>query len=232
MKPKWDSEKELAKVIVDYLKGEGWTMYPELCGIDIIATKENTDSPNGIKVIGIECKKHFNLRVLSQAYEKRRFVDQMYVGVSDGWKNDEHFGCKIARTFGYGVFFVKKMHDYRNRCFTYSLKEVVEPETCNRTRFDVDKLFDPRAENYAEAGQAGGKCWSEFRKTAYTLTDYVTVNPGKSLKDVVAAIEHHYANSTSARSSLKKLIESNVIKGVRLENDLLFPSDQPNNNKS
>ena len=47
---KWDNEKELAKVVVEHLRDTGWTVYPELCDIDIVATKLNPNSPNNILI--------------------------------------------------------------------------------------------------------------------------------------------------------------------------------------
>ena len=47
--------------------------------------------------------------MLAQAYNKRDFVDEMFVAVSSGWKNHEHFGCFVAKTLGFGVYFVSEL---------------------------------------------------------------------------------------------------------------------------
>ncbi len=225
MKPTWNNEKELAKAIVDHLKDQGWTVYPELCDIDIIATKHDHLSPNQLKVIGIECKKHFNLTVLAQAHNKRRYVDEMYVGVTQGWKHNESFGCQIATQFGYGVYFVQKRVNYLG-VFNYSIKQQVNAIQKPRKTFDIDKMLDPKAETFAEAGQAGGKHWSLFQKTAHQIIEYVEQNPGRTLKEIIKIVPHHYSNNNSAYSSLKKLIERNVIKQIECKNDCLYSTNK------
>lgn len=221
MKAKWDSEKELAKTIVDHLRSDGWTVYPELCDIDIVATKANAESPNGLKIIGIECKKHFNLTVLAQAHRKKLFVDEMFVGVAAGWKDNESFGSLVAKKFGLGVYFATKLASHLGT-FKYFVKQAVAAENVNRHHsYTIDKMLDPKAENYAEAGQAGGKHWSLFQKTASAIVEYVKENPGKTLGEVIAAVPHHYSSKASARSSLKKLLEQGIIEGVSYNNDIL-----------
>lgn len=222
MKTKWDNEKELAKAVVDHLKSTGWTVYPELCDIDIVATKADPSSLNGLKIIGVECKKHFNLTVLAQAHSKKRNVDEIFVAVSKGWKNDEHFGSLVARKFGFGVFFVQKSSNYYGG-FNYSVDRHIDAEIIGRKSNSIEKMLHPEAEDYAEAGQAGGKHWSLFKKTALAITEHVTANPGQSLKDVVASVKHHYANPSSARSALHKLINNNVIEGIEFRDNLLYP---------
>jgi hypothetical protein len=222
---KWDSEKELAKAIVDELRASGWTVYPELKDIDIVASKPDETRTRGLRVIGIECKKHFNLTVLAQAFGKKRYVDEMYVGVSQGWKNNENFGCQIAKKFGLGVYFVQKYFSYREKTAQYKVKLEVEAELFPRKTSSIEKLFDPEAETFAEAGQAGGKQWSVFKKTSLLITNFVKDNSGKTLKEVVDSIPHHYKSAAGARTTLKKLILKGVIENVRYENDCLFYID-------
>jgi hypothetical protein len=222
---KWDSEKELAKAIVDNLRDSGWTVYPELKDIDIVAVRSDETRSRGLRVIGIECKKHFNLTVLAQAFDKKRYVDEMYVGVSQGWKNNENFGCQIAKKFGFGVYFVKKYISYQKNTPQYKVGLEVEAEFVPRKTSSIEKLFDPEAETFAEAGQAGGKQWSIFKKTSLLITNFVKDNSGKTLKEVVESIPHHYKSAAGARTTLKKLIVKGVIEHVRFENDCLFYVD-------
>lgn len=242
MKIKWDSEKELGKAVVDHYRANGWTVYPEICDIDIVAVQE---TPTGKKTIGIECKKHFNLTVLAQAHDKKRHVDEMYVAVSRGWKDHEQFGCMIARKFGFGVLFVdkkvkyspkadpppwdssKKYHENMElrstKTATYEVSEEVQPILEPRKIFRLDKMLTPEAENFAEAGQFGAKHWTLFKKTASALTVYVKENPGKSMKEAIGNIEHHYRSYESARSSLSKAIRDGFIKEIMYEGKVLVP---------
>lgn len=216
---KWDSEKELAKVVVDDLRASGWTVYPELCDIDIVAVRADSTCRDGKRIIGIECKKQFNLTVLSQADSKRIYVDEMYVAVATG--RNQEFGCKVARILGFGVLIVHKWRKLSG--YEYSVMREVDAEFKPRKRYSLEKLLDPQAETFAEAGQAGGKQWTVFKKTAGVLVEYVTANPGKSMKEVVAAITHHYRTPSSAVGSLSKMVRKKVISQIHFVDDLLYP---------
>lgn len=220
MKIVWDSEKELAKVIVDHLRDEGWTVYPELNDIDIVAAREDVSCKNGLRVIGVECKKYFNLTVLEQAHKKRHDVDEMYVGVSDGWDHSQHFGCHLAKLLGYGVYLVNKQPDYKGG-FQYSLKKRLDSEFRPRKN-KIDSVFHPTAENFAEAGQSGGKHWSLFQKTCFLISEYVKENPGLTLREVVKAVPNHYAGTNSACSALRKAIFEGWLE-VKYEGKKLYP---------
>ncbi len=228
----WDNEKELAKVVVDHLRNEGWTVYPEIYDIDIVAKKDDPSCHNGIKLIGIECKIHFNLKVLGQAYRKKRHVDEVFVAVSDGNHDDEHFGRRVASKFGIGAYFVRKRVHHPWKSFDgqvhggkneYTVSKTLDAVFSPRDKDDIETLLEPQAENFAEAGQAGGKHWSAFQQTASKIREYVQANPGKTLKEVVAAVPHHYANPSSARSALSKLIGS-VIDGIERKDGKLYPT--------
>lgn len=229
MADKWESEKELGKAVVDYYREQGWTVYPEICDIDIVAKKDD-------KIIGIECKKHFNLTVLAQAQAKKRYVDEMFVAVSRGWKNNEEFGCQIAIKFGFGVIYVDKSVKYG---FAeewkpglkmvpidkkYSVTERVAAVLNPRKSDDVDKLLSPQAETFAEAGQVGAKHWTMFKKTGAALVEYVQANPGTSMKEAVKNIEHHYSSESSAKGCLARGIREGLIQGIKYEGKVLVPT--------
>ena len=54
MKNKWDSEKELGKAVVDHYRAAGWTVYPEICDIDIVAQIDDANA----KMAKIETELH------------------------------------------------------------------------------------------------------------------------------------------------------------------------------
>lgn len=216
---KWSSEKELAQVVVNYLKQEKWTVYPELCNIDIVATFFDDNSINKTKIIGIECKKNFNLKVLSQAYDRRNLVDEMYIAVPEKYDMEHFFGTKVAEKFNIGVFSVSKNH------YSSNARLMFKPISNDRKVQNIDKLLDPKAETYAEAGSAGGRQWTGFRKTVGIITDYVKEHPGISLKEILKNIKHHYKTNNSAYCNLKKLIDDNVIKELKIVDKKVYLKD-------
>lgn len=219
MKEKWANEKELAREVINYLKNDGWTTYPEIKDIDIVATKQDNNCKNGLRIIGIECKKHFNLTVLAQAHSKKIFVDQIFIAVSKGRKNNEYFGLSIAKKFNLGVFFVNKA------AFSQKVKMEFEPIVNERSYGNIDHLLQPEAENYAEAGQAGGRQWTSFKQTTNLLINYIKENNGIELNEAIKNIKHHYSSFNSAKNALKKMIETNVIKEIKLIENKLYLND-------
>lgn len=226
MQPKWDNEKELGRAVVEFLRAEGWKVYPEIYDIDIVATKEDPNSEDNLKVIGIECKKRFNLTVLRQACDKSRLVDEMYVAVSPSGNRNDSFGCMLAAKLGIGVYYVHKKDDYHCEIL-YRIIEKVEAENQPR-KSNICRLLDPISENFAEAGQAGGKQWTLFKQTSHKLVEYVKENPGKKLREIIANIEHHYLTNSSAYSSLSRMIRNGVIKDVEFRGKFLWPKDGTN----
>lgn len=224
MKTKWESETELANGVVVYLKAEGWTVYPELDDIDIIATKPDPGAPNGLSIIGIETKKHFNLTVLNQADRKRRYVDKMYVAVSEGWTDNESFGCQIAGMFGLGVFFVRKSScwQFEGPQFKITVDLRVEAALAPRKYFSIDELLHPEAQNYVEPGKKGGAAWTRFKKTVFELRAYVKENPGCFLKDALIHVPHHYSSYNNARSGIRTRIREGIITELVIKKGRLF----------
>lgn len=220
MNNKWQSEKELAAELIKYLKNNGWTTYPELNNIDIIATKEDANFKNNLKIIGIECKKHFNLSVLSQADSRRNYVDNIYIATSYGRKSNEMFGLKVAKMLNIGVFFITKY----NYSIGERVKEYSTPTTEGRKSYLIDSLLHPKAEDYAEAGQAGGRQWTTFRKTVNELIEYVKLNEGKDLKEILSNINHHYKTISSVKNSIKKMIDENIIKELKVIDGKIYLS--------
>ena len=222
MRTKWESETELANGVVAYLRGAGWTVYPELHDIDIIATRPDPNAPNGLLITGIECKQHFNLTVLHQAWDKQRYVDQMSVAVSHGYQDHENFGCRIAQKFGLGVLYVSKNQNYMDQTFSYPVKLQEEAVVEYRRLFYVDKLLHPQAENYSEPGRKGGKQWSRFKMTVFYLVEYAKEHPGCTIKDALLNVKHHYSSPYSARACISKRIKDGTIKELKVENNLLY----------
>ncbi len=69
----------------------------------------------------------------------------------------------------------------------------------------------------AKAGATNGGYWTPFRLTVADLTKHVVANPGITLGDAIAAIDHHYMGDKSAKQCISQYLREGVIKGIRLE---------------
>ena len=153
------------------------------------------------------------------------------MAVGKGNQDHEWYGRMVARQNGYGVISVEKIPEVKIAGFissaNYRVRTVEEPRIDPRRLFYVDALLDPEAETYAEAGQAGGRHWSKFKRTVMLMAEYVKNNPGCSMKEAVSAIKHHYSNPTSARACLAGRIRDGVIKEVIFTDGKLFIAVPP-----
>ena len=75
---------------------------------------------------------------------------------------------------------------------------------------------------YAEAGNADGKRWTPFRATVFNLIRLVEKSPGCKLSDAIKELEHHYASYGSAKSGLYAMINTGVIKELKIKKGRLY----------
>ena len=206
---RFDSEAELAEVIVRYLIDFGWDVYQEveLHGIaDIVAINDQITWV-------IETKRTFGLGVLSQANQWARVSNKVSIGIPIArMSHARSFGEHVARNLGIGVFQVSGTN-------IDQVREVVRPTL---RRFKVQRLraaLCSEQKTFAKAGNAERRRWTPFKQTCDRLRREVDRSGSLPLKDLIARVDHHYASAMSARGSLKKLIEDGVIDGLELRRE-------------
>lgn len=207
------TEEELAKHVLAYLESENWTTYQEVPfrgdTIDIVATRG--------PVIGvIECKQALGLPVLEQCYRALPFAHFVWAAV---WKKKRAAGSKnlitkVAKDNGIGIL--------EANLYNHTVKEDLHPafrRKLAKSPILKEVLKPEHAQGFKKAGTNRGPSWTPFQATCRDLTNVVIANPGISLKDAIYKIKHHYASDTSARACLKQMIETGVIKGLKLVKD-------------
>lgn len=208
-------EVELARHVIAFLQGEGWTVYQEVVchnrRADIVATK-------GPLVWIVETKTGLGLAVLEQAHEWRNYahfrsVAYEHVRSSRGYRG-RNFAGIIAMKLGIGILAV----DYDG---TLSHGYSQPPEfdrRCSALHILRRHLVVPQ-QTYAEAGNAHGHFWSPYKQTCDALREYTSAHDGCLFKEAMEAITHHYKKDSTARSSMAKWISLGKVKGLRLERD-------------
>ena len=211
------TEKDVAAWSVAWLESQGWDVYQEVKlhyggkVADIVAVR-------GPVYWIIEAKTSLGLSVLDQAW---RWSDHAHMrAVAIPLRRDRHgikqsakpLADQIARDYGIGIIKVDKSVincEYRGGDFDRS------PRMLHYLRDNLK----PEHKTFCAAGSNEGGYYSEFRGTEIQVKSFLAKNPGATMKEIVANVEHHYANTRSARACLRIWIEKDVIKGIRSKRD-------------
>ena len=213
------TEAELARVVVQHVRENGWQVWQEVDGFfDLIATK------NG-QLWGIETKLHFGTAVLAQAWRRGARLHWVSVAVPPGPKDglQRQFLLKVARDNGIGVLRVTP--GYKR----WDVSERVAPKL--KRACGADKLLARLGsipQDFVEAGTNRGGYWTAFKDTCERVIAFVEAHPGCTVKEVVEAVPTHYASKPSARANLAVMCERGVV-GVGVARDgavlRLYPKD-------
>lgn len=208
---RFESEADLAEVVVRYLTDFGWDVYQEveLHNIaDVVAVNDRI-------VWVIETKRTFGLGVLSQAQQWLRYANRVSIGVPVARRSDaRNFGEYTARAFGIGVLQVSGPN-------IDQVSETVRPKLQRFKAKRIRSVLCPEQKTFAKAGNAERKRWTPFKQTCERLRREVARSRDGliPLKTLIEKVDHHYASATSARGSLKKMIEEGVIDGLELQRE-------------
>jgi hypothetical protein len=210
-------EEEMAKTVVRWLKMKEWEVYQEVslygkC-CDIVAVKGDT-------IWAIECKVNLGVHVLEQAYHWKSLAHLISVAVLRPKKRRSAFLSMVMKDYGIGCLDVGP--SYINRCMDSLLKYAVKEtqgEKNTSIRPGLKRVLREEHKTWAAAGNANGKRFTPFQATAEKVKDLVKARSPISMSEMLEDLDHHYSSKASARQSLRNLIESGVIDGVRLRKE-------------
>jgi hypothetical protein len=211
--PLWpESEVELGEAVVRYLKAEGWEVTAEVQArraygpiFDIVATRRPL-------VWIVELKRTLTFALLDQARAAHDFAHIVSVAVPEA--HCRRRGGRYAATDymvwkGIGRLDVSRWYEHR-------VTETLRPRL-NRKPLDIDAmkatLTDP-LQSVCPPGTANGGHMTEFGRTCQRVREYVRKQPGRTIKQLVEDVTHHYANAASARSSIAAWIRNGYVEGV------------------
>lgn len=212
---KWPTaESDLAAPVIAYLEDLKWEVYQEVqCGsfgsiADLVAVQ-------GRVVWVIELKRVLNFEVIAQAAYWTRYAHYASVAVPAPRRqssNGRYLAYEVLEWKGVGYIPVLGP-SYRAEP---SVQGGVVRGRLHR-KADATRVRDVLSEEhktYAAAGNANGSRWTPFQRTCREVLNEVTRKPGIHLKELIDAINHHYASDASARSSLSTWIQGGKVKGV------------------
>jgi hypothetical protein len=197
---KFESEAELARVVVAHLREDGWDVYQEVepprlgATADIVATR-------GPVIHVIECKMSLSLSLLGQALGWLGMANQVSVAVPQP-RNRARGGIDLVRRLGLG---------YIEAAPSGYVRAFGSPSFLRRIDGRLRASLCEQHKTFAEAGNAKGHRFTPFANTRRQLEGLVRDNPGVSMKDAIDAIQHHYSSDKAARATLSQWIRKGVI---------------------
>jgi hypothetical protein len=204
------TEASIASLVVAWLENAGHDVYQE---VDVIGGVADivTLAPDGDVWI-VETKMGWSLDLLEQCCERRHCANRVYAAVPVS-KADHR---AVFRELGIGVLVVDSGADAAkwNRTVRFGHDATyLDGAHVERTR---SSLCDGH-KTHAKAGapSAGGR-FTTFRGTAEALAAIVASNPGVSLRDAVASMNHHYTSPSGARANLAEHVRAGRVPGVTL----------------
>jgi hypothetical protein len=208
-------ETDIGKAaIVDFEKN-GFTSYQEVeCdgrGIDLVLTKDDL-------IYSFELKTSLNLQVIHQSYINREFTNYSSIIVPSKKHDSLFYFCKdILTDLGIGLYV------YKPYLLENNIIEIVKPYFNGNSLGLI--LYDSKKDLYKSGSQCGGR-WTPFKETCEKLKEYVKMNSGCTISEVVKNITHHYTSKNSAISALKKRIEKGIIKDILLIDGKLYLNEK------
>ncbi len=212
------SETEVARVVVEHLRADGWNVYQEVsmgyadAVHDIVATRP------GIFWV-IETKTTLNLEVIGQA-ERAWYATLRSVAVPKAKKRPYQrppFAHLVCERFGIGVLRVG--HEKHER----DVLQAVPPRynrigAAGQHQWE-GRLCDDRAE-FCTAGSAGGGYWTPWKETMDHVRRHVADNPGCTVKEIVEQWgPMHYASTNGFANGIRFALKKSLLEGVRLDAD-------------
>jgi hypothetical protein len=192
-------EAALAAHIVSWLESEGWDVYQEVSGVDIVARRHGV-------VWTVECKTILSFNVLDQAVSRIADCHCAWVATPPR-KNCRALAAKICSALGIGWMTVTK--DGR-------VNVLGRPFFNRRSTGVLGKAVRPEHKTFARAGSSTGRSWTPFKETCRNLVAEVVRAPGVELRVVLKRMKHHYKSDSSALRSLTKMIEQGFVPGLTM----------------
>jgi hypothetical protein len=197
------NETELARKVIQWLEAQYWDVYqevefPKQCSgrADIAALRDG-------KLWIIECKTSLTFTVLEQAQQWPAHFRSVAIPRSKD-RRGRGVAYQIARNYlRIGVIEVGP----------FGADQVYPPPIMREHHKLAKRMIGclrDEHKHYADAGSKSGGYFTPYRQTIETVKKFVRAMPGCTLKEIMAHLDghHHYANDTTARSSLRAALSN------------------------
>lgn len=235
-------ETDLGKLLIPWLRNEGWDVYQEVSyrgrSADIVATAgssdlkrfsarvrkpaRHSDQPRRSSIIWIvELKLSLSETVILQAIRWKHLAH--YVSVCVPFTTRSRWMAETClRAHGIGLLLIDP--DYEE---SMGVRRRLDPQINRNASTDIRRYLYEHQKTFASAGTSGAR-WTPFKQTCHDVESFVTANPGCTLSQLMQHLKHHYSSNTIARHSILQNIELGLINLVidkRKKPFQLYPVD-------
>ena len=212
-------EKDLFEPLKNWLEAQGFTVYAEYNGIDVIAVKED-------EVVAIEMKKTMNLKVIDQILNVRDRVNKAYVCVFNQPKkrafqdNNMSIGEQILRKLNVGLIKITALNSYyhADEGITFNIENVWYKPVKQEIPSEYFKNIPDYYKKNIGGVKSGDGSLTPYKVSILTLEDYFIERKNKpsTIKEIATDIgdKLHWTNpKASIRQSLTSWEEKHFYYG-------------------
>jgi hypothetical protein len=204
---KVQAEADIARKVVTELQCQGYDTYEEV-SLGYGGQRADVVAVRGRLLMVVECKTSLSLRLLDQLTGWRGNAHYILGAVGTGRCGSAADGFLRGNGFGLWMVCYGEIHEK----VSPRLNRTIDDKCIRRALHEAQ-----RSGAYARAGSMAGGYWTPFRETCSELLRVVKGSPGIELREALKAIQHHYATTRSAASSVPPLIRSGVIDGLEVK---------------
>jgi hypothetical protein len=240
----FDTEADFAVALSAWFRAQGWTVYPELDGVDLVVVRADASVPEGRRVICVEVKLDLTFRGLEQAYEARALGHEAWSVICRAPSTSVAPLRLMAQGLGIGLYrFEKRFGAYNaeTQSFPFDLAQVPVASAVPAPRIRNPRLLAlmvPEAETWTVPGRPAPRRFTPFRLEEVKYAAWVRDNPGKTVEELLAATAPPPRNkrtglprqvSKAAQNRIYELLEKGAFTRFELIGDRLYCSSDRSN---
>lgn len=197
------SEVDLAAQVIAWLEEQHWDVYQEV-QVHAYGGRADIVATSSFLVWVIEVKKTLNLGLMGQANHWHSHFRSIAVPAAKRHSQNRATAIHIAHKFyNLGVIEIQKGGYIRETHPAPLMREY------HRFAKRISDSLVPEHKTAAKAGSRGGGFYTPYRATVNAVRHYLRDHPGATIKEIFDALgKMHYASMKSARSTMRKNIET------------------------
>lgn len=205
------SEEDLARVVVEHFRANGWTVYQEVMYGRYDGRRADLVADRNGELHVVEVKTSFSTRLIEQARFWQMRAEYTSIAIPSPIRQTKTHARRICDVISMGLGVL---------CVNGGVQVAAAPKKMECARSErLRKFLREEQKDYAPAGNCSSDFVSGFKLTSKALAELVIANPGVLLSDAVKQIKHHYLDNQSARSALPKWIGLEKVPGVKIKKE-------------